>query len=164
MIRQAVKSDIPELVKIAALQVVGPLPQVAKDPVKIAAAFELALKNKDCMLLTAVSEAGGHQGYALTHWIPFPLLAGMEAYVSDLMVSPAFRGLGVGSQLLEAVEAEAEKRHCVRVMLNNPKEAESFRRNYYRKRGYQERINFANFVKIMNAPEEVDRAIAVKPQ
>jgi GNAT superfamily N-acetyltransferase len=97
-----------------------------------------------------VAESGAAMvGMAVVHWVPFPMLAGMEAYVSDLIVAAAARGAGIGRGLVEAVEQEARKRGCVRLMLNNRMAATSFQRGFYAKLGYRQRGDFANFVKTL---------------
>jgi GNAT superfamily N-acetyltransferase len=97
-----------------------------------------------------VAEAGGLLlGYAAVHWIPFPLIYGREGYLSDLLVAQAGRGRRVGSRLLAQVEARARELGCVRVLLNNARNSEAFAREFYPKQGYQERTQFANYVKYL---------------
>lgn len=85
--------------------------------------------------------------YVAVHWIPFPMLAGREAYVSDLIVGADWRGYGLGNRLMEAVEARANEMGCERLMLNNRIAAESFERGFFTKAGFRQRTDFANFVK-----------------
>jgi len=89
-------------------------------------------------------------GFAIVHWIPFPMLGGFEAYVSDLIVARARRGAGVGQALIGKVECEAIERRCVRLMLNNRMTAKSFQRGFYEKHGFRHRSDFANFVKALD--------------
>ena len=91
--------------------------------------------------------AGEVAGYVAIHWIPFPMIQGREAYISDLLVSRSLRGDGIGRLLLERVESEARERRCARLMLNNRKTALSFVHRFYPKHGFREREGFANFVK-----------------
>ncbi len=86
-------------------------------------------------------------GYVAVHWIPFPILHGQEAYVSDLLVRHDWRGGGVGRRLLAVTEDRACARGCVRIMLNNRKTAESFARGFFAQAGFRERTEMANFVK-----------------
>lgn len=88
-------------------------------------------------------------GFVVVHWVPFPMLGGTEAYVSDLIVRRDQRGRGVGRRLVAVVEDEARRRGCVRVMLNNRIAAESFRRAFYLKLGFRVRDDFANLVKAL---------------
>jgi len=85
--------------------------------------------------------------YVAVHWVPFPMLGGREAYVSDLIVRADWRGHGVGNRLMEAVEARAREMECERLMLNNRIVAESFERGFFAKAGFRQRTDFANFVK-----------------
>ncbi len=86
-------------------------------------------------------------GYIAVHWVPFPMLGGREAYVSDLIVKADWRGHGLGNRLMEAVEAWASETGCERLMLNNRVAAESFERGFFAKAGFRQRADFANFVK-----------------
>jgi len=95
-----------------------------------------------------VAAAGGTvDGFIVVHWIPFPLLAGTEAYISDVIVDRSQRGRGTGRRLVAVVESEARGRGCVRLMLNNRVAAESFKRAFYAKLGFRVRDEFANLVK-----------------
>jgi GNAT superfamily N-acetyltransferase len=88
-------------------------------------------------------------GFVVVHWVPFPMLGGTEAYISDLIVRRDQRGRGVGRRLVAIVEGEARRRGCVRAMLNNRIAAESFRRAFYLKLGFRVRDDFANLVKTL---------------
>lgn len=94
-------------------------------------------------------EAAGVLGFVVVHWLPFPMLAGTEAYVSDLIVGRQARGRGIGRNLVAAAEQEARARSCVRLMLNNRVAAESFQRAFYPKLGFRVRNEFANLVKVL---------------
>jgi len=95
-----------------------------------------------------VAATGGRvDGYIVVHWIPFPMLAGTEAYISDLIVDRGQRGRGTGRRLVAVVESDARGRECVRLMLNNRVAAESFKREFYAKLGFRVREEFANLVK-----------------
>lgn len=92
-------------------------------------------------------QAAGVLGFIVVHWLPFPMLAGTEAYISDLIVGRQSRGRGIGRDLIAAAEQEARARSCVRLMLNNRVAAESFQRAFYPKLGFRVRNEFANLVK-----------------
>ncbi len=91
------------------------------------------------------------QGYLAIHWIPFPALPGIEGYISDLIVASKARGQGLGHELILAAEEEANSKGAKRLMLNNRKGAESYDRQFYAKKGFTERIEFANFVKSLDS-------------
>jgi GNAT superfamily N-acetyltransferase len=108
----------------------------------------LCTQSPECDVL--VAEAHGRiLGYVIVHWIPFPMLGGVEGYISDLLVGSAGRGAGVGSRLIAKVEATARDKGCVRLMLNNRIAAESFKREFYPKHGFQRRDEFANMIKML---------------
>jgi len=88
-------------------------------------------------------------GYVAFHFVPFPMIQGVEVYVSDLLVASAMRGFGIGGLLLRAVESEARARGCVRLMLNNHRTDLSYAREFYPKHAFRERDDFANFVKLL---------------
>ena len=88
-------------------------------------------------------------GYVAVHWIPFPMLQGVEGYISDLIIARANRELGFGQQLVASVEQRGRERGCVRLMLNNRIAAESFQREFYPKLGFVHREDFANLVKML---------------
>ena len=104
-----------------------------------------AASAQDCIFVADIE--GEVVGYVAIHWVPFPMIQGCEAYISDLLVSPSVRGAGIGRRLLETVESEARERGCARLMLNNRKTAPSFVHRFYPKHGFREREEFANFVK-----------------
>jgi len=85
-------------------------------------------------------------GYCAIHWIPYLIFNGPEGFVSELFVGEEFRGQGVGTKLLEAVKTEALERGCVRLMLLNLRDRESYQRGFYLKCGWEERGSAANFV------------------
>jgi len=85
-------------------------------------------------------------GYVSVRWLPYLFLKGKEGYVSELFVLEKARGLGVGSQLLETVTAEARQRGCSRLALITSHKRESYKREFYKKRGWHERDGVASFV------------------
>jgi GNAT superfamily N-acetyltransferase len=104
------------------------------------------LADESHTVLVTESTEGAVLGYAAVHWLPYLMLAGPEGYVSELFVTESSRGAGLGTRLLEAVEATAISRGCSRLMLVNRKTRESYKRGFYRNLGWEERDEFANFV------------------
>jgi GNAT superfamily N-acetyltransferase len=94
----------------------------------------------------AENSAGEVVGYGGVHWMPTLFLPGPEGYVSELFVGESARGRGVGAQLLDAMQEEARERGCSRLMVVNMRYRESYERGFYRKCGWQERPDAANFI------------------
>ena len=92
---------------------------------------------------------GSVAGYINAHLCRFPLIGGVECYISDLLVAGEYRGLSVGRQLISAAEFAAVKQGAVRLMLNNGTDSDSYRRSFYAKNGFSERAGYANFVKVL---------------
>lgn len=103
----------------------------------------------DSSHLLVVSEGSEIMGFIHFHIIPFPMIVGRECYISDLLVKDEERGNGVGSILLDAAERIAKKMECSRMMLNNLKDADSYKMEFYKKKGFTEREGVANFVKVL---------------
>ena len=85
-------------------------------------------------------------GYCAVHWVPFIFLSDGEAYVTELFVRPTDSGQETGSKLLDNVVAEARNRGCARVSLLNARDGQSYRREFYKKRGWVERDGMVNFI------------------
>lgn len=94
----------------------------------------------------ATGADGALLGYTSVHWLPYLFLKGPEGYVSELFVRESSRGQGVGTALLDAAVAEGRRRGCARMMLINIRDRESYKRGFYKKHGWQEREDAANFV------------------
>ena len=92
-----------------------------------------------------VADADGEiVGYCSAHWIP--MMSQLSGFVSELFVRASYRGEGVGTRLLEHIEAEARARGCGRLHLENFRTKESYERSYYAKHGWQERTAAASFI------------------
>jgi len=146
-IRRANKSDcsaIAELIADFRLEEQG----LAVDRAPILSTLLTAVSQPACDVFVAESDEAV-VGFVVIHWVPFPMVAGTEGYISDLIVTAELRGAGIGRRLVDAVEAEARSRGCVRLMLNNRIDAKSFQRGFYPKIGYRHREEFANFVKAL---------------
>lgn len=97
--------------------------------------------------LVAEDGMGRVLGYAVMHYLPYFMMPGPEAYVSELFVTANARGEGVGRKLLGHLEKLAEERGCARLMLFTSRDRESYQREFYKKQGWQERPLIANFVR-----------------
>lgn len=94
-----------------------------------------------------VADAGTEiVGDAAVHWLPCLFQSGFDGYLSELFVATSARGQAVGSSLLEATKAEAERRGCPRLTLINLRNRESYERRFYAKHGWVEQPEAARFV------------------
>jgi GNAT superfamily N-acetyltransferase len=150
-IRRLAESDIPTLVEMVyhyrASESHKDVPQTKKMDIDLA--FRKIMKKRGSFPMVYIDGDGDPAGYILYHIHDYPIIMGKEAYISDLLVRTDKRGAGIGSALLAHAERHAQRSGCTRLMLNNPKEGASYKRDFYRKHGYTERNNFANFVKVL---------------
>ncbi|MGE5603251.1 MAG: GNAT family N-acetyltransferase [Nitrososphaerales archaeon] len=108
--------------------------------------MELLLADADHSLYIAQEAESQIVGYISVHWLPYLFLPGPEGYVSELFVSQAARGHGVGTRLLQVVKEEARFRGCARLSLLNMRDRESYQHGFYAKDGWEERADAANFI------------------
>ena len=114
-------------------------------------ANELKLCQADDSHAVLVARVAGETvlGYVSVHWVPYLLHTGPDGYISELFIRDSARGQGIGSHLLETVEAEARRRGCTRLMLLNIRQRESYQRGFYSKHGWEERPQAATIMKIL---------------
>ncbi|BAU46994.1 acetyltransferase [Sulfurifustis variabilis] len=105
------------------------------------------LTEEENALLLVAELNGDVAGYVHGEIVTYLLFAGREMLVSELFVTEAARGRGVGTALMAAMEAEAVKRRCFRISVLNSRERESYKRGFYPSLGYEERVHTANFTK-----------------
>lgn len=113
---------------------------------QVRARLEQCLAGDSHLTLVAEDNAGKIAGYASVHWLPYLFMAGPEGYVSELFVSEAARGKGIGRRLLAEIDKVARGRGCQRLSLINLRSRESYRREFYIKAGWRERGEAANFI------------------
>ncbi len=148
-IRPAASADVPAIAAI--LRGLGWFAHVNDEPparteTRIAEHIRMCLADDSHSVLVAEDPKGVVLGYVAVHWLPYLILPGPEGYVSELFVVESARGAGLGTKLLEVVKDMAIDRGCSRLMLLNRKARESYKRGFYRKLGWEEREEFANFV------------------
>lgn len=148
-IRKATVKDaggIVEVMKQAGKSVYSMSTPYVTSKDKVADQIKMCHADNSHTIYVAQSEDGKIVGYVGAHWLPYLFLDGPEAYLSELFVDESYRGNSIGTKLLEAVKDEAEKRGCSRLLLLNSRKRESYRRSFYKKHGWTEREEAANFV------------------
>lgn len=148
-IRRAEAADAPAIADL--LRSIGQFAHINAEDASVTRArvgkhLALCTADDSHLILVAETPEGDIAGYGAVHWLPYLIHAGPEGYVSELFVNDAFRGQGIGSQLLEAIKTEALHHGCARLMLLNMRNRESYQRQFYAKQGWQERPDAANFV------------------
>ena len=113
---------------------------------RVAKHLAMCLADDSHSLFVATDPAEQVVAYAAVHWLPYLFLTGPEGYLSELFVSAALRGRGVGTALLDVVVSEARERGCARLMLEAVRSRESYTRGFYSDRGWVERGDMANLV------------------
>ena len=103
-------------------------------------------------MLVAAAEEGKVVGFTSVHWVPFIMLGSFEGYISDVFVSPMASGRGAGRLLVKKIIEEGKNRGCMRLMVTNGKDKPSYKRGFYKKLGWAERPNVANFVYYYREP------------
>lgn len=152
-IRRATVADAPALADLQrALAMFSSLEGEAPEATRTRVARQLdrCLADDSHAVFVAQAADGEVAGYAAVHWLPYLIHAGPEGYVSELFVREEARGAGLGGRLLEAVEAAARERGCVRLQLLNFRTRTSYLRGFYPKVGWQERPDGASFVKALD--------------
>ncbi len=150
-IRKASNTDIPQLIQLiidykTSQNLIFNNDQIEK--------MRSSLKNSvngniNILIVSLNSKEDSINGYLNMHMIDFPLIQGKELYISDLVIKEEKRGKGHGTELLNYAKNFAQEQNCVRIMLNNFKESQAYIRGFYKKKGFLERENFANFVMIL---------------
>ena len=122
-----------------------PTPYAASSD-RIALSIKMCHADKSHTIYVAEDEIGRIVGYVSAHWLPYLFLDGPEGYLSELFIREDYRGDGIGARLLDTVKEEAKKRGCSRLLLLNSRSRESYKRSFYKKHGWTEREEAANFV------------------
>ncbi|MEW6186510.1 MAG: GNAT family N-acetyltransferase [Thermodesulfobacteriota bacterium] len=108
--------------------------------------LELCKDDDSHSVYLAQDQRGKLVGYCAVHWLPYLMFSGPEGYISELFLLDSARGLGIGGLLLETIKEEARNRGCSRLMLLNLRDRESYQRGFYKKQGWEERPEAANFI------------------
>ena len=94
----------------------------------------------------ALDDKGAVMGFTYVHWVPFIMLGSMEGYITDVFVSPSASGMGAGTSLVKHIMRDGKRRGCMRLMVTNGMEKQSYKKGFYKKLGWTERPKVANFV------------------
>jgi N-acetylglutamate synthase-like GNAT family acetyltransferase len=113
---------------------------------RIARHLNLCNADRSHSVYVAENSVGGVVGYGAVHWMPTLFLEGPEGYVSELFIEESASGQGAGTGLLEAMQVEARERGCSRLIVLNRRHRASYERGFYRKLGWEERKDAANFI------------------
>jgi GNAT superfamily N-acetyltransferase len=153
-IRKMTKDDAPAISKI--LRDLGWFGHLKEESFqeteqRVKKHIALCLQDESHTMFVAENTNGEVIGYAAVHWLPYLMLKAPEGYVSELFVADSERGKGVGSQLLEVAREEAKRRGCSRLSLLSIKHRESYKRGFYKKRGWTEREEASNFVLVLES-------------
>ena len=150
-IRKTLVSDAKNIVLL--IRSLGWFTALAEEPLEVTTRrleTKLVEYEKDShSAYVAVDDQGVLAGYTTVQWMPCLFLPGCEGYVSELFLSADFRGQGIGTHLMDAIKEEGKKRGCTRLMLINNKTRESYAREFYKKNGWTEREQMANFIFVL---------------
>ncbi len=96
--------------------------------------------------LLVAEDDDGVFGWAQAHWLHDLFLPGPEGYLTELFLAASHQGRGVGTELLDAIVAEARDRGAYRMTLLNGRQRASYTSGFYTDRGWEERDDVASFV------------------
>jgi GNAT superfamily N-acetyltransferase len=149
-VRQATPADAEKMAELLiALSILPWIQSEPRDSVLAILAGKLRGSAETTAILVAEAPEGGLLGYGSVTWIPNLLLPGNEGYVSQLFIRADWRGHGIGTLILEGMEALARSKGCSRLSLLNLQDRESYRRAFYPKRGWEERTAAKNMIKVL---------------
>lgn len=104
------------------------------------------LKNRDHVCIVARTRDDEIIGYVNAHRLPYLFLFKDELYISELFVQKDHRGKGVGTRLIDHLKEIAKATDIGRLMLVTGKNRSSYQREFYKKIGWDERTQIANFI------------------
>lgn len=148
-IRQATPKDahsLAVLIREAALSDKIKHESLPETLIRIEKSIQNCGDEKGCNIFIVADSEESILAYAAIQWHTTLFLPGNEGYVSELTVKAATRGHGIGSMLLDKLIEEGRNRNCARISLINSQFRDSYKREFYNKRGWYERKEAANFI------------------
>jgi GNAT superfamily N-acetyltransferase len=130
MVRQVEERDTAQVAELMA-ELGYPVPaELMKQKIQ-----EILLSDIDCAY---VAEHEGHIiGVISVHALPLFHAAGSLGRITALVVSSAYQRAGVGSKLVEAAEAFARDKGCVKMEVTSGGHREGAH-NFYKRAGYEQ--------------------------
>jgi len=112
-LRRATRTDVPEILRL--IRALAEYEKLSGEVVASEAALAQTLFGERSAAEVLLAEEGGRAvGFALFFQNYSTFLAKPGIYLEDLFVEPAFRGKGLGKQLLQAIARLAVERGCGR--------------------------------------------------
>ena len=112
-LRRAARADVPEILRL--IRALAEYEKLSHDVVATEAALEQALFGERPAAEVLLAEQDGRAvGFALFFQNFSTFLGKPGIYLEDLFVEPAFRGRGLGRELLRAIARLAVERGCGR--------------------------------------------------
>ena len=141
-IRPATQEDVPAIASI--VLELGWFSSVNEPHIR--RQLDMCNADESHALLVAENAGGKVCGYIAVHWLPYLILPGSEGFVSEMFVLQNERRRGYGRALIEAVTELATEKGCVRLALLNSRNRPSYEREYYKRLGWTERPEMADFI------------------
>lgn len=132
-IRIATEEDIPHV-----LELLGDLGYNVQDNSEFRRIWNSIFSNQSMGIVVAVTN-NTISGYAAYSIKPQLRLVGLSLEIDELSVAKKFRGLGIGSELLNHIKKTAVNYEVKRILLSTNRERESYLRGFYTKHGFVEK-------------------------
>lgn len=133
IIRNSVEHDRLEILKL--LEDLG---YKSSDSPDFKEVWKQILNDDNMGVIVAVTDdvISGYLAFSLK---PQLRLSGLSLEVDELSVGSQFRGLGIGTRLLDHIKKVASDRGVKRILISTNKSRESYRREFYSKNGFTEK-------------------------
>ncbi len=139
-VREAEERDCKKLTELLIEQ----FEQEQKNRKQIEARVLKCINSKELTIFIAIGQ-DQIKGYLTIHWMQELWSDTPEALVSSLYVISQARNRGIGRALLEAAVQKARNQDCSRLWLENNRNNPIYIKQFYKKRGWKERLDLAIF-------------------